>query len=205
MFSMKEFGIEIDEEKGKYIYRRDGTEKIVFGKEVSFDLFPVVSQGIASYLQLVFREPLALPPDESTDLKVTAPYDMEVRALKKDKWISIEKIPVQKEKYTLYGSVETGILCRYFESEFGEKINTASLHLKIKNRTQKWHEINKIVFPVNFDLYFDEKVQYPPFKLSLNDFGLTVTAIEKLETMEKIGSFMKDLKVQKEYTMRRGY
>jgi len=205
MFDIKKFDIEIEEDNGRYIYRRNGIEKVVFGKKIIFDLFPIVSSGISNYLQLKLRIPLVIAPSDKIKLEVTAPYDIEVRALKKKKWIPLETIYIQKEKYTLYGPVESGILCRYFESEIGKKEDTAILSLKIENQTKEWQEIKKIVFPANFHLYCDKKIYYPPLDLVLNNLGLTVSKSEAVKGLREIERFIKDIGIQKKYTMVWGY
>ncbi|MCK4310724.1 MAG: DUF432 domain-containing protein [Methanomicrobia archaeon] len=204
MFDIKKFGIEIKQDKGKYIYKRNEIEKIVFGEKIIFDLFPIISSGISNYLELKLKNPLVIASSSKIKLKITAPYDIEARALKRKEWISIETIRIQKEKYTLYGPVESGVLCRYFESEFGEKKDTAILNLKIENQTKEWQEIKKIVFPANFHLSYDKKVYYPPLELTLNALGLTISKSEAVKGL-KIERFIKDLGVQKKYTMVWGY
>jgi len=205
MFDIKKFGIEIEEDRERYIYRRNGIEKVVFGKKVIFDLFPIVSSGISDYLQLRFKTPLVIAPGDKIKLEITAPYDIEVRALKQKKWISMETIYIQKEKYTLYGPIESGILCRYFESEIGKKEDTAVLNLRIENQTKEWHEINKIVFPANFHLYCDKKVYYPSLDLILNNLGLTVSKSGAPKGLKEIERFIRDIGAQKKYTMAWGY
>lgn len=205
MFDIKKFGIEIEEDKGRYIYKRNGIEKVVFGKKVIFDLFPIVSSGISDYLQLRFKAPLVIAPSDKIKLEITAPYDIEVRALKQKKWISMETIHIQKEKYTLYGPIESGILCRYFESEIGKKEDTAVLNLRIENQTKEWQEIKKIVFPANFHLHCDKKVYYPSLDLILNNLGLTVSKSEAPKGLKEIERFIKDIGAQKKYTMAWGY
>jgi len=204
MFDIKKFGIEIKQEDGKYIYKRDGIEKVIFGKKITFDLFPIISSGISNYLELKLKNPLVIAPNDKIKLKITAPYDIEVRALKRKEWISIETIHIQKEKYTLYGPVESGVLCGYFESEFGEKKDTAILNLKIENQTKEWQEIKKVVFPANFHLSYDKKVYYPSLELTLNALGLTISKSEAVKGL-KIERLIKDLGVQKKYTMVWGY
>jgi len=202
MFDMREFGIEIKEEKEKFIYRRNGIEKVIFGKKIQFDLFPVAPSGISSYLYLKLKTPILIQPGNKIKFRITAPYDIEVRALKKGKWISIERIVTQNEKYALYGPIESGVLCRYFESDIGERENTAILDLSIENQTKEWQEINKIVFPINFDLSYDKKVHYPPFDLTLTSTGLVIS---KKDTLKGIKEIEKLINVQKKYTMLWGY
>ncbi len=204
MFDIKKFDIEINRKEEKYIYKRNGIEKVVFGEKIIFDLFPIISSGISNYLELKLKNPLVIASSSKIKLKITAPYDIEARALKRKEWISIETINIQKEKYTLYGPVESGVLCRYFESEFGEKKDKAILNLKIENQTKEWQEIKKIVFPANFHLSYDKKVYYPPLELTLNALGLTISKSEAVKGL-KIERLIKDLGVHKKYTMVWGY
>jgi hypothetical protein len=204
MFDIKKFGIEINRKEEKYIYKRNEIEKIVFGEKIIFDLFPVISSGISNYLELKLKNPLVIAPNDKIKLKITAPYDIEARALKRKEWISIETIRIQKEKYTLYGPVESGVLCRYFESEIGERKDTAILNLKIENQTKEWQEIKKIVFPANLHLSYDKKVYYPSLELTLNALGLTISKSEAVKGL-KIERLIKDLGVHKKYTMVWGY
>jgi hypothetical protein len=205
MFSLEEYGIEILQKKDRYVYRREKTEKVIFGKKVKFDLFPVVSSGIAHHINLRLKNPFVIPAESKINFQITAPYDLEVRALHGKKWTPLDKISIHKEKYTLYGPVESGELCRYFESTLEQRDNTAQLSLTAENQTKEWQQITKLVFPTQCDLYLDKKVHYPSLDLVITDLGMRVIEVEAPAGLKKIESFIKDLKVRKEYMMVWGY
>ncbi len=205
MVTMENFGIEIIEGEGRYIYKRNDIEKIIPGKDITFDLFPVSSSGIANYIQLSLKNPIVISPRDTTTFTITAPYDLQVRALKNRKWTSIDTIHIQKEKYALYGPVEKGMLCRYFKSDSNEEKDTAIVHIQVENETETWQEVSKIVFSADIELYEDEKIHYPPLQLTITPTELKVAESERTEGLKKIGNFIKDFHVKKEFTMGWGY
>ena len=169
---IKEDGIEIKIDgrgKVKNYYRKCKNEevrKVVAAKEGKLFVVPVEPVnlpkiGIAEHLLIELEEPYIIEPFISDSFYLKFPVEIGVFLVDKKDVERIDIFTQTKQKYTLYGSPENGIICRWWKSAIYEdkpevkKLEEGIMKVDIKNEYREWVEIKKLVFRA-----FDMKIFY---------------------------------------------
>lgn len=161
----------IIERKPRYfIYRREHSgevlEKKILSKSGKIVINPVepvnLPKNITSYLQIRFRKPLTIEPNQSETLYTTFPVEIGVFVTGMGDVKLIDVFSFVNPKYALYGNPVRGLICRYWESDLtqeqrAERFREGVMKLKIVNTTKEWIEVSNAVFNVELmKIYYDD-------------------------------------------------
>lgn len=155
-------GVDISIESGKsgYHYHREGAgekvDKIIISGEGSLFLIPVEPMQkpvtVASHLLLEFKQPLVMEPRTVRKVFATFPIEIAVSfGYQKSVEGNLDLFTLSRVKYTLYGLIKNGMICRYWQSDiYGAmpKVNPLCqgvMEITIENNTAGWVEVGMIV------------------------------------------------------------
>jgi uncharacterized protein len=155
-------GVDIAIDKGAsgYYYHREGAgeivDKIILSGEGSLFLIPVEPMQkpvtVASHLLIEFKQPLVLEPRTARKVFVTFPLEIAVSfGYQKSVEGHLDLFTLSRVKYTLYGLIKDGMICRFWQSDiYGAmpKVNPLCqgiMEIAIENNTAGWVEVGKTV------------------------------------------------------------
>ena len=155
--------------KVKEYYRKCGEEEIkkfVAAERGKLFVVPVEpvnlpKLGVAEHLLIEFEEPYIIEPGISHTFYLKFPIEIGVFLVDKKDVERIDIFTKTRQKYTLYGSPENGIICRwwksplYYEKPKVKKLEEGIMKVDIENEYREWVEIRKLVFRA-----FDMKIFY---------------------------------------------
>ena len=177
IYDLGELEIEIDDTKISierkprfFIYRRERkgelVEKKILSKSGRIVLNPVepvnVPKNITNYLQIKFRKPLIMEPNQSETLYTTFPVEIGVFVTGMGGVKLVDVFSFVNPKYSLYGNPVRGLICRFWESDLtqeqrAERFREGIMKLKIVNTTKEWIEVSNAVFNVQLmKIYYDK-------------------------------------------------
>ncbi len=165
-------GLSLSLEKGDtgYYYRREdqssSVEKLVRAGKGEIYLCPVEPfhqpEGVSRHLLLEFEQPVLIEPRKSIKIYLTAPLEIAVvLTLKRNDETVLDLLSFLKPKLTLYGSIKTGLVCRYWKSNIYDAVPQVNplregvMQLSINNNGNRWAEIKQAVFSAQ-----DMKIYY---------------------------------------------
>jgi hypothetical protein len=155
-------GLELSIEKNKKelrYHRSYGTDEI--NKTILTDaknvlITPVepmnIPKQISTNLLVKLDQPLIVEPKKTQNVYLSFPVEIGVFITEQNCSKLIDVFTFVKNKYSLYGTPKTGVVCKYWKSKIYSEIpaldpiHKGVLKLTITNRTPKWMEINNIVF-----------------------------------------------------------
>ncbi|MDW7738524.1 MAG: DUF432 domain-containing protein [Bacillota bacterium] len=169
-------GINLSIEKNKdgYLYNRKGAGeeigKLLMTGKGNFLLNPVEPfhkpAAVSTHLLVELSKPVVIEPRSSK--KIFATYPLEIVALISQKGniaCVVDTISMTKLKYTLYGGIKDGLVCRYWKSEFFIDIPAVNplemgiLQLELVNSTGRWIEVNKTVLSAHgMKIYYNTRL-----------------------------------------------
>jgi len=146
---------------GRFLYRRDDVTVLLHGARY-LEVLPAPGEGYGvKFLMVRLSERLAIPPGETVQGHLSAPIDVLVKVGD----TVIDRFIVGREKYALYGEHTIGVVSRYHVAEFRtrEPDSLGVLKLVIRNPTQEWKLVERVVIPIRNSVMFysDEKAYYP--------------------------------------------
>ena len=167
--------IGISKIRGGYLYIRknretgDEVKKRISSRKGEVRINPIepvnLPDFVTPFLMLEYREPMLLSPRGKAKFFVKFPVEIGVFILEKDSRAKLDIFSLIRPKYTLYGDVETGKICRYHQSKAYAKIPKADpleegvMEISVKNGTGKWLEMKRGVFnAINMKIYHSEKL-----------------------------------------------
>jgi hypothetical protein len=109
-------------------------------------------KDLTPYLLIEFEKSIFIEPMAKRDIFLKFPVEIGVFVHGKKDYQIIDILTLMKQKYTLYGSVISGIICRYFKSDVYFTIPEVNpvyegvIELSMINTTMKWAEVTKAVF-----------------------------------------------------------
>ncbi|HZD36394.1 MAG TPA: DUF432 domain-containing protein [Nitrososphaeraceae archaeon] len=129
-------------------------------EEVTLCILPVpplyALQNICNHLCLKFKSPIVVDQDQKLDFYTKMPIEIGIfKQSHKKGLLLIDCISLCKQQYTLYGTPESGMICRYKETEISatevetSKFEEASLSARLLNETNKIIELSKLVIPLS--------------------------------------------------------
>lgn len=173
---------------GIFLYKRvfDGEfiEKTILSKtDFKLGVYPIspvsLRLNLSNHTYLKLKQPLIISSNTERTLFLKAPVNIGIYYEKEEggQHIStlIDTFSVLREKYALYGMIENGYICRYFESElydeepqtnFGEAI----VKLVVTNLGKNTVEISKVIIPVTnvYFYYGNNKAYYGIVNLAIH-------------------------------------
>ena len=167
------------EKKGQGLhYRRSGAgenvEKTILTDQGSLLINPVepVHRPLETshHLLVEFEQAVVIEPRSSKEIMVTFPIELacviEERGYGKH---VIDMISITNPKFTLYGKIKDGLVCRYWKSAVYHdlpKVNPLEegiMKIEIQNLPGQWSEVHRAVFSAH-----GMKIYYGPEMVSLN-------------------------------------
>ncbi len=169
----KNFIIEVKKEKDSIMYTRisskEKVEKIILASEGTIVINPIEPvnkpKEITPYLLVEFENKILIEPKLTQKVFITFPIEIGV-FIKKDKKIEIvDIISTIKQKYTLYGDIKDGTVCRYWKSEtffkliYTDPLEKGIMELDISNTTDEWIDTGMAVFDAyGMKIYYNDKL-----------------------------------------------
>jgi len=157
-----------------FIYRRWAPEQkkelLILSKKANFLLSPIepvnLPKKITHFLYIELQKSVVLGPSEKAKFYIKFPVEISLFVSKgKDHWDSIDTFCLGTQKFTLYGEITSGHICRYFPSAvYRELPQTDSLvegimAVEVRNKTHEWAEINALVFDAyHMKIYYDNEI-----------------------------------------------
>ena len=155
--------LSIDRTNGGFQYLReagkDSMEKSILVKDCSILINPVeplhIPKDLTPYLFIEFEKKLLMEPKGSSRVYLKFPAEIGVfsgRSGKNTKDFQIiDVFSLDPGKFTLYGDIRTGILCKYYKSDIfmscpkGDPLREGVIELKISNESDQWAEVSKVI------------------------------------------------------------
>ena len=141
-------------------YHREYEDKIldktIFSKGKNIIINPIeplnTPKALTSALLIEMDKPLVLEPKNKKRIYLTYPLEIGVFVRGKKHHKDIDIFTLVKNKYTLYGDVKTGTICKYWNSELHtsepspDPLHEGVLELQLFNSAEEWIEVTKSVF-----------------------------------------------------------
>lgn len=175
-FEIKKEGLEISakSEEGRVVYKRilvegDNVENIILSKDNKILINPIepvkTPREISSELLIEFSNKIFIEPRSTKKVYVTFPIEIGVFVLGGRSRQVIDFFTRARQKFTLYGDVRNGVICKYWKSDVNmeipshDNIKEGIMELFVINPTQKWISIGKAVFSAfGMKIYYNEKM-----------------------------------------------
>ncbi len=167
-FKMK---LERGRERNSWKYYRklkdeEKTVSLVFSKGdvIINPVEPVnLPKNISSALMIELSSPLILAPKESVKIYLTFPVEIGVLLVREKQYRVLDIFSFLPAKYTLYGEVTSGVVCKYWCSDVHfslPKVNPLEegvLELRVTNASGEWVDVKEAVFNAyGMKIYFDK-------------------------------------------------
>jgi hypothetical protein len=167
--------------------------------------------AIAKNVYLKFRTPLLIDQRSQAVVYAKMPIEIGLYRQSKDEELLIDAFSCTRQQYALYGSPESGVLCRYTESEISTnsddvkptKYEEALVRIRIKNEIDNVVKVGKVIIPMSgviLDHAHDDTWLPGSVEMDLNtSFGKDVVHVRLIET--KIKRSDKTSSAKKEETL----
>ncbi len=162
-------GIEIELKKvgDKAIYTRADNEvtRIVTGftELVLQPIYPVLKpKYTTSYILVELEYPIDIAPGSATSFWIRIPADPALYVYKGREYSVLDVIPIDKPRYTLYGTPTTGLIARYCRSSIysdglEHRPGYAYIKVRLNNRYREWATVTRILLDAaSLRLYYRE-------------------------------------------------
>ncbi len=155
-----EVAITVEEGGEGFVYRREGAgeavEKLLLAQRRRLLLSPVepvnLPRSITPLLLVEFSSPVVLEPRARRRIFLKFPVEVGVFVSSGEGHELLDIFSLAAQKYTLYGDVGTGSICRYWRSDVYpslpevEPLREGVLELRLENTTSAWVEVGRAVF-----------------------------------------------------------
>lgn len=174
---LEDVSIVVEEQGHGYSYRREGLgesiEKTILVDKGSFYISPVEPlhkpAGISTHLLIELEQPLLVEPKATRSAYLTFPLEL-AAVVEKHRGGEhlLDIISFCNSKYTLYGGVRSGLLCRYWKSALYNSLPSLNplkegiMKIELQNTMSSWGEVKKLVFSA-----YGMKIYYGPDLVSL--------------------------------------
>lgn len=147
----------------------DKTELLILTNATKIFIHPIepvnTPEHITPYLYIQFNKELLVEPKTTRKIYLYFPQEIGIFITGEKGTELIDTITFVPQKFTLYGEVRNGELCRFCQSEVHSKLpNTKAMHegvleLHINNPTSKWIKVLKVVLNAyGMKLYFNDRL-----------------------------------------------
>lgn len=147
------------------------TEKIIMAGDGKILFNPVEPVNkpkfITPFFLVQFEQSLTISPRETYEVMVTFPVEIACMFVAEDQNFTVMDIfTFTAQKYTLYGSPKTGLICRYWNSPIHvtapltpDPLREGVMQLSVRNTTPRWAEVTQAVFSANeMKIFYDRSV-----------------------------------------------
>ncbi len=132
------------------------TEMLILAKDASLLINPVEPlnkpKEITRYLLIELVAPVQVEPGGRYKIYVTFPVASGVFIERRGNYDIIDIFTSARQKYTLYGEPQNGIVCRYWKSAVhmsrpeADMYREGIMELTVKNATDKWVTVSRALF-----------------------------------------------------------
>lgn len=154
-------------------YKAEAVEKMLLAKRGHLLFNPVEPvnkpKEITPFFLIQFQQSVTIKPRESYRVLVTFPVDIACLFMETGQSFAVMDIfSLSEQKYTLYGSPKSGLICRYWESGVypssppsPDPLREGIMQISIRNTTPRWIEVTQAIFSANeMKIYYDPKTVY---------------------------------------------
>jgi uncharacterized protein len=161
-----------------FLYRRDGAgekvEKSVLADKGNLYFYPIEPlhkpANVSVHLLIEFDQPVVIEPRAGKVIKVTFPLELACMVDRRRVGEHVLDIfTLCPPKFTLYGNVKDGLVCKYWKSAVynddpaANPLEQGIMKVEIKNSLGRWAEVRRAVFSA-----YGMKLYYGPKMVSLN-------------------------------------
>ena len=144
------------------------TEKMLMARSGSIFFNPVEPvnkpKEITPFFHVQFEQSLTIKPRETHEIMVTFPVEIACIFIAEDQSFTVIDIfALTNQKYTLYGTPKSGMICRDWESRVyttappsPDPLREGVMRLSVRNTTPRWVEVTQSVFSANeMKIFYD--------------------------------------------------
>jgi hypothetical protein len=152
-----------------FFYRRfDPAEKLVSefmilsnASPLTMGIFPIPAlltpKRIANHVYLKFKSPVIVDQKSDAVFYTKMPIEIAVYKQSRDEEILLDAFSLQREQYALYGSPESGVVCRYKQVEVNTnkdeirpiRYEEALVRIVVRNDIENVVMVNKVIIPMD--------------------------------------------------------
>jgi hypothetical protein len=202
----------------RYVKNEIAAESMIVSNEdpVIIGVFPVpplfTPAAVAKNMYLKFRTPLVVDQKSQAVVYAKMPIEIGVYRQSKDEEILIDAFSLRSPQYALYGSPESGVVCRYAETEISTnnddikpaKYEEALVRVRIKNDIDHVVRVSKVIVPMDgvvLDHAHDDCWLPGSVEMDLNtSFGKDIVHVHLMSTKVK-RSDKTSIRARKEETL----
>ncbi|HXV46832.1 MAG TPA: DUF432 domain-containing protein [Nitrososphaera sp.] len=200
--------IEINSVGSSLSYRRYAGSELVAEAMIVSDKDPVIvgifpnpplftPRAIAKNLYLKFRTPIVVDQESQAVVYAKMPIEIGIYRQSKDEEMLIDVFSLRPPQYALYGSPESGVVCRYAETEISTnndeikpaKYEEALVRVRIKNDIDNVVRVGKVIIPMDdviLDHAHDDSWLPGSVEMHLNtSFGKDIVQVHLTSTKVK--------------------
>ena len=153
--------------------------------------------AVAKNLYLKFRTPVVVDQGSQAVVYAKMPIEIGVYRQSKDEEMLIDAFSRKPQQYALYGSPESGVVCRYTETEISTnnddikpaKYEEALVRVRIKNDIDNVVKVSKVIIPMDsvvLDHAHDDSWLPGSVEMDLNtSFGKDIVHVRLISTKTK--------------------
>ena len=152
--------LSIEREGGGLFYKRkcmdEEVENIFLSSNSKVLINPIeplhMPKELTPYLLIEFEKSIFIEPMAKRNIFIKFPVEIGVFVHGKKDYQIIDILSLAKKKFTLYGSVKSGIICKYWMSDVYftmpdvNPVYEGVIELSMTNTTMRWVEVTKVVF-----------------------------------------------------------
>lgn len=203
-----EYRIEFNSVRSSLSYRRYvgselAAEAMMVSNEdpVIIGVFPnpplFTPAAVAKNLYLKFRTPVVVDQGSQAVVYAKMPIEIGIYRQSKDEEMLIDAFSRKPQQYALYGSPESGVVCRYTETEISTnnddiklaKYEEALVRVRIKNDIDNVVKVSKVIIPMDgvvLDHAHDDSWLPGSVEMDLNtSFGKDIVHVRLISTKTK--------------------
>lgn len=189
-----EISISVDLDKDNLIYNRscadEGVEKIILLADNGILFINPIEplnkpKELTPYLLIEFEKDVLIGPWARRKIYLKFPIEIGVflSSNKKNHEI-LDVMTLSKKKYTLYGSITKGLICKYWKSDIYTSIPSTNpiyegvLKLNIKNETADWINASKVVLNAySMKIYYNNSMVSMKANMDIRNSNIAETSI----------------------------
>ncbi|HJS68480.1 MAG TPA: DUF432 domain-containing protein [Nitrososphaera sp.] len=153
--------------------------------------------AVAKNLYLKFRTPVVVDQGSQAVVYAKMPIEIGVYRQSNDEEMLIDAFSRKPQQYALYGSPESGVVCRYTETEISTnnddikpaKYEEALVRVRIKNDIDNVVKVSKVIIPIDgvvLDHAHDDSWLPGSAEMDLNtSFGKDIVHVRLISTKTK--------------------
>ncbi len=165
----------IDETLIRRVMGDEKVEKTLLKRDCNIMIYPVEPvnkpKNITQFLQVEFERPIMIAPKDTSSFFTTFPLEIGIFVEGNKKAEVVDIFTFTKPKFTQYGELTNGIICKHWKGEvstsqpMADPLQTGIIELTISNTTQIWMEVSKAVFNA-----YGMKIYYSPGLITLKGY-----------------------------------